>query len=53
MQTDVVIGLVPTKLVGINSALAFRNVIGDSCPQTTAPAAQRHQHLRSEDVNGL
>lgn len=57
MQTGMVIGLVPTKPVAINSALAFRNVVGDSCPHTTAPAAQRRQrvqtYLCSEDVNGL
>lgn len=57
MQTGMVIGLVPTKPVAINSALAFRNVVGDSCPHATAPAAQRRQwvqtYLCSEDVNGL
>lgn len=57
MQTGVVIGLVPTKPVAIKSAWALRNVTGDSCPHTTASAAQHHQclqtHLCSEDVNGL
>ena len=57
MQTGVVIDLVPSEPVAINSALAFRNVVGDSCPHTTAPAAKHCQclqtHLCSEDVNGL
>lgn len=57
MQTGVVIGLVPTKPVAINSSLVFRNVVGDSCRHTTAPTARHHQclrtHLCSEDVNDL
>lgn len=54
MQTGVVVGLIPTKPVGLNSVLAFRNVVGDSCPHVTAPAAQWGQTLLcSEGVNGL
>lgn len=55
--TGMVIGLVPTKPVATNLALVFRNVVSDSCPHITPPAAQYCQclqtHLCSGDVNGL
>ena len=51
------VGSVPTKPVAVDSALAFRNVVGDSHPHTTAPAAQQHQCLQtclcSEATHGL
>lgn len=54
MQTGMAMGFIPTKPVALNSVLAFRSVVGDSCPHITVPAAQRGQTLLcSEGVNGL
>lgn len=54
MQAGVAMALIPPKPVALNSVLAFRNVVGDSCPHVTAPAAQWGQTLLcSEGVNGL
>lgn len=54
MQAGVAMALIPPKPVALNSVLAFRNVVGDSCPHVTAPAAQWSQTLLcSEGVNGL
>lgn len=54
MQRDVVMGFIPAKPVALHSVLAFRSVVGDSCPHVTVPAAQWGQTLLcSEGVNGL
>lgn len=54
MQAGVAMALIPPKPVALNSVLAFRNLVSDSCPHVTAPAAQGGQTLLcSEGVNGL